>query len=78
MAPKVKQMDATSTLDLGILKQCFEQGFMGVEIPSHYGGNEMSFTSSIIVIEELAKIDPSLSVVVDVQVGSPQLNYQIC
>lgn len=28
----------------------------------------MSFTSSIIVIEELAKVDPAVSVVCDVQV----------
>lgn len=29
----------------------------------------MSFTSSIIAIEELAKIDPAVSVIIDVQAG---------
>lgn len=33
-----------------------------------YGGSGLSFTSSAIAIEELAKIDPAVSVMVDVQV----------
>jgi short/branched chain acyl-CoA dehydrogenase len=33
-----------------------------------YGGSGLSFTSSVIAIEELAKIDPAVSVMVDVQV----------
>jgi short-chain 2-methylacyl-CoA dehydrogenase len=41
---------------------------MGIEIPSEYGGSEASFTSAILVIEELAKVDPSISVMVDVHV----------
>lgn len=40
---------------------------MGVEIPSEYGGSEASFGSSIQVIEELAKVDPGISVMVDIQ-----------
>lgn len=39
---------------------------MGIETPSNYGGAECSFTSAIIAIEELAKIDPSVSVLCDV------------
>jgi short/branched chain acyl-CoA dehydrogenase len=39
---------------------------MGVEIPGEYGGAGASFTSAIVVIEELAKIDPSVSVLCDV------------
>lgn len=40
---------------------------MGVEIPSEYGGTEASFGSSIVVIEELAKVDAGISVMVDIQ-----------
>jgi len=43
---------------------------MGIEVPQHLGGGGMTFTSAIIAIEELAKVDPSVSVCVDVQVGS--------
>ena len=40
---------------------------MGIETPSKYGGSGCSFTSAIIAVEELAKIDPSVSVICDVQ-----------
>jgi len=39
---------------------------MGIEIPSELGGAGSSFTSAILTIEELAKIDPSVSVMCDV------------
>lgn len=39
---------------------------MGIEIPAEFGGAESSFTSAILTIEELAKIDPSVSVMCDV------------
>ncbi len=46
---------------------------MGIEIPSEYGGADTSFTTAIIAIEELAKVDPSVSVMADVHVsGTPK------
>lgn len=39
---------------------------MGIETSSDHSGSELSFTSAIIAIEELAKVDPSVSVMVDV------------
>lgn len=39
---------------------------MGIETSSELGGAEASFTSAIIAIEELAKVDPSVSVLCDV------------
>jgi len=39
---------------------------MGIETSPDYGGTGGSFTSAIIVIEELAKVDPSVSVMCDV------------
>jgi short/branched chain acyl-CoA dehydrogenase len=39
---------------------------MGIEISTDHGGAEASFTSAIIAIEELAKVDPSVSVMCDV------------
>lgn len=39
---------------------------MGIETSAEHGGSESSFTSAIIAIEELAKIDPSVSVMCDV------------
>ena len=39
---------------------------MGIETSAEHGGAEFSFTSAIIAIEELAKVDPSVSVLCDV------------
>lgn len=39
---------------------------MGIETSADHGGAECSFTSAIIAIEELAKVDPSVSVLCDV------------
>ncbi len=39
---------------------------MGIETSAEHGGAETSFTSAIIAIEELAKVDPSVSVLCDV------------
>ena len=64
--PKVREMDEAENLDPALVEQLFEQGLMGVEIPEKYGGAGMSFTAAIVGIEELAKVDPSVSVFVDV------------
>jgi len=64
--PKVRDMDEAEAMEPAIVEQLFEQGFMGVEIPEEYGGAGMNFTSAIIGIEELARVDPSVSVMVDV------------
>lgn len=41
---------------------------MGIETSAELGGSEMSFTSALIAIEELAKVDPSVSALVDIHV----------
>ena len=67
IGPRVAHMDEQGQLDPMILQQLFNQGLMGVETPLEYGGGGMSFTQSCIVIEELAKVDPAISVIVDIQ-----------
>ncbi|KAK0559298.1 hypothetical protein OC844_004506 [Tilletia horrida] len=66
VAPKVEHMDENEKMDPEIIKALFENGFMGVEASADHGGADLSFTSAIIVIEELAKVDPSVSVLCDV------------
>lgn len=65
--PHVEEMDETETLHKDLLKQLFEMGLMGIEIPSQHSGAEGSFFMSILAIEALAKVDPGVSVLVDVQ-----------
>lgn len=64
--PRVRRMDEEELMDPAIIEQCFEQGLMGIEIPEEYGGAGMNFTAAIVGIEELARVDPSVSVMVDV------------
>ena len=58
--PKVREMDEAENMDKGIVKQLFEQGLMGIEIPEKFGGAEMNFGAAIVAIEELARVDPSV------------------
>ncbi|KAI5377398.1 hypothetical protein J4E82_003850 [Alternaria postmessia] len=64
--PKARDMDEAESMDPAVVEQLFEQGLMGIEIPEEYGGSGMNFTSAIIAIEELARVDPSVSVMCDV------------
>eukprot|EP00742_Colponemidia_sp_Colp-10_P004138 GILJ01004416.1.p1 GENE.GILJ01004416.1~~GILJ01004416.1.p1 ORF type:complete len:408 (-),score=62.38 GILJ01004416.1:52-1275(-) len=67
IAPRVSEMDEKSKLDPAILSGLFEQGLMGVETPVDFGGVGGSFTQACLVVEELAKIDPAVAVIVDIQ-----------
>lgn len=69
IGPKVRTMDDSATMDPQLIQQCFEQGFMGIEVAPELGGSGMKFMSAILTIEALATVDPSVSVMVDVQVG---------
>ncbi|ORC92197.1 putative acyl-CoA dehydrogenase [Trypanosoma theileri] len=64
--PLSKKMDEAECMDNTIIKEAFEAGLMSIEIPTAHGGGGMSFFSSILAIEELAKEDPSVAVFVDV------------
>ncbi|KAF8430469.1 short-chain specific acyl-CoA dehydrogenase [Terfezia claveryi] len=60
--PKVREMDEVEAMDEGVIEGLFENGFMGIEIPEEFGGSGMGFGAAIVAIEELAKVDPSVSV----------------
>ncbi|THY00840.1 acyl-CoA dehydrogenase NM domain-like protein [Aureobasidium pullulans] len=64
--PRVRSMDENEKMDQDIIEQCFEQGLMRIEIPEEFGGAGINFTAAIVGIEELARVDPSVSVMVDV------------
>ncbi|KAJ8365560.1 hypothetical protein SKAU_G00143910 [Synaphobranchus kaupii] len=67
IAPFVSKMDENSSMDQEVINDLFEQGLMGIEIDPEYGGTGSTFFSSILVIEELAKVDPSVAVLCDIQ-----------
>jgi alkylation response protein AidB-like acyl-CoA dehydrogenase len=67
IAPLVSQMDQRQEVDPGLLPQLFELGLMGIEIPEEFGGAGCNFFTSVLVVEELSRIDPSVGTLVDVQ-----------
>lgn len=67
LAPHVRTMDEEGKFRKDLLHEMFELGLMGIDIQEQYGGQGGSFFQSILAIEELAKVDPSASVIVDVQ-----------
>jgi alkylation response protein AidB-like acyl-CoA dehydrogenase len=64
--PRVEAMEHAGKLNPEVIKQCFELGLMSIETPEEYGGAGSSFFNAIVAIEELARIDASISVFVDV------------
>uniref|UniRef100_A0A8C5CW05 Short/branched chain specific acyl-CoA dehydrogenase, mitochondrial n=1 Tax=Gadus morhua TaxID=8049 RepID=A0A8C5CW05_GADMO len=86
IAPYVSKMDEESAMDPAVIKSLFDQGLMGIEIDPEYGGTGSTFFSSILVIEELAKVDASVAVLCDIQntlintllsnLGTPQQKEQ--
>src|SRR5215510_8064914 len=67
IAPHVREMDEASLFRKDILRQFFELGLMGIEIPDEYGGQGGSFFQCILAVEVLSAVDPSAGVIVDVQ-----------
>jgi alkylation response protein AidB-like acyl-CoA dehydrogenase len=67
LAPHVRAMDEAGVFRSDLLAQMFELGLMGIGVPEEYGGQGGSFFQSILAIQELAAVDPSASVIVDVQ-----------
>lgn len=65
--PHVTHMDEHAEMKPDIVAKLFEMGLMGIESPEQYGGAGTSFTMACIAIEELGRVDGSVSVLCDVQ-----------
>jgi short-chain 2-methylacyl-CoA dehydrogenase len=65
--PHVREMDEAGLFRKDLIRQFFEMGLMGIEIPEEYGGQGGSFFQAILAVEELSAVDPSAGVIVDVQ-----------
>ena len=64
--PRVEEMEKSAKLDAELIKHCFELGLMAIESPEEYGGAGSTIFNAILAIEEIARVDASVSVFVDV------------
>ncbi|MGB7355342.1 MAG: acyl-CoA dehydrogenase [Acidobacteriaceae bacterium] len=67
IAPRVRAMDEAQKLDADLLRQMFGLGLMAIEAPPELGGAGASFFSAVLAVEEIARVDPAVAVMVDVQ-----------
>jgi alkylation response protein AidB-like acyl-CoA dehydrogenase len=65
--PLVREMDEHAKIPRDLVDKLFDLGVMGIEIPEAYGGAGASFFHSVLAVEELSRVDPSIGVLVDVQ-----------
>ena len=65
--PRVEKMDEAAKLDPDLIKQFFEMGLMGIEVPEKYSGAGGTFFMSIVAIEQISSVDASAGVFMDVQ-----------
>jgi len=65
--PLVREMDEHAKFTPALIEKLFALGVMGIEIPESYGGGGASFFHSVLAVEALSRVDPSVGVMVDVQ-----------
>jgi alkylation response protein AidB-like acyl-CoA dehydrogenase len=64
--PHVQAMDEAAQFRPELIQRIFELGLMGVEVPEQYGGAGGSIFLAVLAIEELARVDASAAIYVDV------------
>jgi alkylation response protein AidB-like acyl-CoA dehydrogenase len=65
--PLVREMDEHAKFAPALIEKLFALGVMAIEIPESYGGGGASFFHSVLAVEALSRVDPSIGVMVDVQ-----------
>ena len=66
IGPHVSAMDEAAQFRGDLLPKFFELGLMGIEIPERFGGAGGSIFMATLAIEEMARVDASAAIYVDV------------
>ena len=64
--PFVSEMDEAAKFNLDLIPKFFELGLMGIEVPERLGGAGGTIFMAALAIEELARVDASAAIYVDV------------
>lgn len=67
LRPRVREMDQASRVFSEIVQALFDMDLMAIEVPEEFGGAGSRFFMSILAIEEIARVDPAVAVILDVQ-----------
>lgn len=59
--PHIMEWDEAQIFPVNLFHQLGEMGFMGIIIPEEYGGSGLSYHEYVTILDELAQIDPSIS-----------------
>ena len=65
--PLAREMDEHAKFSPELIKKLFALGVMSVEVPESFGGAGGTFFHSVLAVESLSRVDPSVGVLVDVQ-----------
>ncbi|MDR1989116.1 MAG: acyl-CoA dehydrogenase [Acidobacteriaceae bacterium] len=65
--PSVREMDAHAKIPSELIDKLFTLGVMAIEVPEEYGGGGATFFHSVLAVEAISRVDPSVGVLVDVQ-----------
>jgi alkylation response protein AidB-like acyl-CoA dehydrogenase len=65
--PLVRDMDEHAKMPRDLIDDLFGLGVMGIEIPEAFGGAGATFFHSVLAVEALSQVDPSVGLLVDVQ-----------
>ena len=60
--PHVMEWDEKQIFPYDVLKQLADLGFLGVLIPTEYGGAGLGYTEYVTVVEELSRVDGSIGI----------------
>ncbi len=58
--PHVMEWDEAQVFPRELFTALGEQGFLGVLVPTEYGGSGLDYQAYITIVEEIAKVDPSI------------------
>jgi len=64
IGPHVQEWDEHQTFPVEVVKELGSLGYLGSVFPEEYGGAELDYVSYCLIIEELARVDPSVGLIV--------------
>ncbi|MBT9259838.1 MAG: acyl-CoA dehydrogenase family protein [Clostridiales bacterium] len=66
LAPRAREGDETGAFPRESLRLLFEAGFLGMMVPQEWGGGGLGHLAHAVVLEEVAKADASVAVLMEV------------